>query len=47
MAEDKVEPNAQTFAAVFECIEKSDLRNKRLVLDDYHRQMQEKVIILL
>lgn len=44
MSEDQVEPNAQTYAAIFECVERSDLINKNLALHYYHSQMQEKVI---
>ncbi|XP_045774865.1 DNA-directed RNA polymerase, mitochondrial isoform X2 [Maniola jurtina] len=46
MSEDQVEPNAQTFAAIFECVERSDLINKNLALHYYHSQMQEKGLTL-
>ena len=43
MYEDKIEPNAQTFAAIFECIERSNLFDKHSILDYYNKQMEEKV----
>lgn len=42
MTEDKIEPNAQTFAALFECVERSP-DSKVELLDKYHSIMQNKV----
>lgn len=42
MHEDCIAPNAQTFAAVFECIERSASDHLPL-LHFYYRQMQDKV----
>lgn len=47
MSEDKIEPNEQTFATIFECIERTDLINKHSILGFYHREMQNKVTRLL
>ncbi|XP_023945104.2 DNA-directed RNA polymerase, mitochondrial [Bicyclus anynana] len=46
MAEDHVEPNAQTFAAILECVERSNLIDKNSILHYYYRQMQEKGLTL-
>ncbi|CAH2250120.1 jg6847 [Pararge aegeria aegeria] len=46
MSEDRVEPNAQTFAAVFECVERSNLVDKNSALHCYHTQMQEQGLTL-
>lgn len=43
MEEDGITPNAQTFAAIFECIEKSVTKQKPTVLEFYNQKMQEKV----
>ena len=47
MAEDGVEANPQTFAAVFECIERSDADEKIELLEYYKEQMNEKVSVIL
>ncbi|KAI8439642.1 hypothetical protein MSG28_013355 [Choristoneura fumiferana] len=46
MATDGVEPNAQTFAATFECIERSNVNDKLQILRHYQQVMQEKGITL-
>lgn len=46
MAADGVEPNAQTFAATFECIERSNVADKLQILRHYQQVMQEKVNII-
>lgn len=46
MSEDGVEPNPQTFAAVFECIERSAEDNKVELLQQYKDQMDQKDITL-
>nr|XP_049705055.1 DNA-directed RNA polymerase, mitochondrial [Helicoverpa armigera] len=46
MSEDGVEPNPQTFAAVFECIERSAADNKVELLQQYKDQMDQKDITL-
>ncbi|XP_050347708.1 DNA-directed RNA polymerase, mitochondrial [Nymphalis io] len=42
MSDDKIEPNEQTFAAIFECVERTDLNNKNSMLGYYYREMQNK-----
>ncbi|XP_028178400.1 DNA-directed RNA polymerase, mitochondrial [Ostrinia furnacalis] len=46
MTEDKIEINHQTYAALFECIERSGMRDKNTLLEHYHKQMQEKGMTL-
>ncbi|KAG6451382.1 hypothetical protein O3G_MSEX007099 [Manduca sexta] len=46
MSEDGVEVNAQTFAAVFECVERSQEENKHILLQYYNMIMQDKGISL-
>lgn len=46
MSEDGVEANPQTFAAVFECIERSDVEDKLTLLEHYKEQMDQKVCII-
>ncbi|CAH0725565.1 unnamed protein product, partial [Brenthis ino] len=46
MSEDNIEPNAQTFAAIFECIERTNLSDKTSFLKYYREQMHEKNITL-
>ncbi|RVE47325.1 hypothetical protein evm_008006 [Chilo suppressalis] len=46
MVESGVEANEQTYAAIFECIERSELRDKVSTLKFYHKIMQEKGITL-
>ncbi|KAM3965715.1 LOW QUALITY PROTEIN: mitochondrial RNA polymerase [Aphomia sociella] len=46
MSEDGVEPNAQTYGAVFECIQRSGLNDKDLLLKHYSQQMEDKGIQL-
>ncbi|XP_061718880.1 DNA-directed RNA polymerase, mitochondrial [Cydia pomonella] len=46
MATDGIAPNAQTYAATFECIERSNIKDKEPVLQQYYEQMQEKGITL-
>lgn len=45
MESDSVEGNTQTFAAIFESIQRSQLLNKRNILNIYHNKMNEKVSI--
>ncbi|CAK1587142.1 unnamed protein product [Parnassius mnemosyne] len=42
MEQDGVTLNAQSYAAMFECIERSQIPNKTTVLEFYHQQLQEK-----
>ncbi|XP_050677146.1 DNA-directed RNA polymerase, mitochondrial [Leptidea sinapis] len=46
MSEDGITMDAQTYAAVFECVERSDLIEKEAVLNIYHKQMMDKGIQL-
>ncbi|XP_004931824.1 DNA-directed RNA polymerase, mitochondrial [Bombyx mori] len=46
MTKDNIQPDAQTFAAVFECIERSANDNKSTLLHFYHNRMQETGISL-
>lgn len=46
MSEDGVEANPQTFAAVFECIERSTAGDKMELLEYYKEQMKQKNITL-
>ncbi|KAJ2945772.1 hypothetical protein O0L34_g614 [Tuta absoluta] len=46
MREDNITPNAQTFAAVFESIERSHATDKLTLLHHYLRDMQDKNITL-
>lgn len=46
MKEDGIVMNPQTFAAIFECIERSQLHNKYDVLNIYYNMMTEKGITL-
>ncbi|XP_063895099.1 DNA-directed RNA polymerase, mitochondrial [Helicoverpa armigera] len=46
MSEDGVEPNPQTFAAVYECVERSAEENKVELLQQYKDQMDQKDITL-
>ncbi|XP_049876277.1 DNA-directed RNA polymerase, mitochondrial [Pectinophora gossypiella] len=46
MREDGIQADAQTFAAVFECIERSQVSDKLTLLNFYYREMQDKNIIL-
>ncbi|CAG9788852.1 unnamed protein product [Diatraea saccharalis] len=46
MTEGKVEPNEQSFAAIFECVERSELSDKVSILKFYRKLMQEKAITL-
>lgn len=43
MWEGQVELNHQTYAAIFECVERSNVQDKKTLLEHYHKQMQEKV----
>lgn len=45
MSEDGVEANAQTFAALFECVERSNVEDKLSVLNNYKQKMLEKVCL--
>lgn len=45
MAEDGVQANPQTFAAVFECIERSEVEDKLAELQHYKEQMEQKVCL--
>lgn len=47
MSEEKVEANPQSFAAVFECIERSSVEDKLEILEYYKKQMDQKVCIVL
>lgn len=44
MKQDELPLNAQSYAAIFECVERSDMSQKLPVLEFYYRQMQERVI---
>ncbi|XP_059048720.1 DNA-directed RNA polymerase, mitochondrial [Achroia grisella] len=46
MSEDGIERSAQTYAAVFECIERSSVEDKNSVLESYRGQMEDKGIHL-
>ncbi|XP_041982411.1 DNA-directed RNA polymerase, mitochondrial [Aricia agestis] len=46
MSEDGIQPNAQSYAAIFECVERSDVEDKISVLNNYYSEMQEKGITL-
>lgn len=46
MREDEIAPSAQSYAAVFECIERSPLVDKVSVLNFYTKEMQEHVSYL-
>ncbi|KPI99844.1 DNA-directed RNA polymerase, mitochondrial [Papilio xuthus] len=46
MQEDGVISNAQTFAAIYECIERSNIKQKSSVLEFYNQKMQETGITL-
>lgn len=44
MSDDGVKANPQTFAAMFECVERSEEQDKVELLQDYKQQMQQMVI---
>ncbi|CAH1639276.1 unnamed protein product [Spodoptera littoralis] len=46
MSEDGVKPNPQTFAAMFECVERSEEQNKVELLQHYKQMMEQKDISL-
>ncbi|XP_053610663.1 DNA-directed RNA polymerase, mitochondrial [Plodia interpunctella] len=46
MSEDAIEPNAQTYAAIFECIERNERVDKLTLLNFYHKIMEEKGVNL-
>ncbi|XP_068617783.1 DNA-directed RNA polymerase, mitochondrial [Battus philenor] len=46
MEEDGVPLNAQSYSAIFECVERSHIPDKQTVLEFYYQQMQEKGITL-
>lgn len=43
MSKDGIEPNPQTFAATFECIERSHSQNKLALFKHHYQIMQQKV----
>lgn len=47
MLKENIAVNAQTFAAMFECVERSKVEDKNSVLSYYRQIMQEKVNITL
>ncbi|XP_072944627.1 DNA-directed RNA polymerase, mitochondrial [Epargyreus clarus] len=46
MSEDGVDANAQTYAALFECVERSSVEDKFSVLNNYRQKMLQKGISL-
>ncbi|CAG9564536.1 unnamed protein product [Danaus chrysippus] len=46
MSEDQIEPNAQTYAAVFECVERSHMTDKEAILNDFHQVIKDKGMTL-
>ncbi|KAJ0174512.1 hypothetical protein K1T71_009620 [Dendrolimus kikuchii] len=46
MSEDRVEPNAQSFAAIFECLERSNMADKESLLKYFNNMMAEKGVSL-
>ncbi|KAL4707894.1 hypothetical protein ACJJTC_010329, partial [Scirpophaga incertulas] len=46
MAEGEIKPNAQTYAAVFECVERSNIGDKVTILKFYQKQLEERGLTL-